>query len=376
MCPFLFFSSFARAGKMRFATAAPSSVSVRFAAGLALSAGLGAVCLGALGCGNDNGKKGSSAGTLALADSASLSVLARGGLDIPTGVAVRDGVAWVVEAQFDHYAPFGGDGMPGQFRLVGVPLDGSAAQFITLPPNYFPEGITATGAGRLFVGSVASGAIYTVAPGDTTATQFLAAGTLPKPGVLGMSVSKDGGLLWVCNTDTANAHGDIVGIGVGDGQVKATHPMPDSANGAFCNDITIAADGTLWATESFGGRIFRISTGDLPSNTPATVWLEAPALAPPAAGAFGVNGLALVNGQLLLVNSSSGKLLTIDPKLATPTSDDLREIPLTAPGQTGTFTMANPDGMTRVSDTEVLIVENGFGLSNGKDVLRIDLATK
>ncbi|HVZ36178.1 MAG TPA: hypothetical protein VG963_27310, partial [Polyangiaceae bacterium] len=245
-----------------------------------------------------------------------------------------------------------------------------------LPANYFPEGITVTGADRLFVGSVATGAIYTVAPGDTTATQFIAAGTLPKSGVLGMSASKDGGLLWVCNTDTANGHGDIVGLGVGDGQVKATHPMPDSASGAFCNDITIGADGTLWATESFGGRIFRITTGDLPSNTPATVWLEAPALAQPSPGTFGVNGLALVSGQLLLVNSSSGKLLTIDPTLATPTPDDLHEIPLTEPGQTGTFTMANPDGMTRVNDTEVLIVETGFGLANGKDVLRVDLATK
>ena len=57
------------------------------------------------GCGDDGTK------TVALADSGSLSILANNNLDIPTTVAVRDNVAWVAESQFDHYAPFGGDGM-------------------------------------------------------------------------------------------------------------------------------------------------------------------------------------------------------------------------------------------------------------------------
>jgi len=329
------------------------------------------------GCGS-NDKNGGGAGTVALADSGSLVALtAPGAIDIPTTVAVRDGVAWVAESQFDHYKPFGYDGLPGAFRLVGLPLAGGQAQTIPLPDQYFPEGITVTAAGRMFVGSVATGAILTVAPNQEVATEFIPAMTLPQSGVLGMTPSADGGLLWVCNTDTANAHADIVGIGVIDGQIKATHHMPDSSVGSFCNDIAISANGTLWATESFGGRLFRIPSGELVSNSDATEWLASPSLSGPdgpTVGVFGVNGLALVSGKLLLVNSSLGTLLSIDPTLTAPTPADLHTVALTEKG--GNVVLANPDGMTRVTDTQVLIVENGLGLDNGKRVVRVDIDTQ
>lgn len=334
-----------------------------------------ALITAAAGCGSDAKNGGS--GTVALADSGSLvGLTAPGAMDIPATVAVRDGVAWVTETQFDHYLPFMGDGMPGAFRIVGLPLAGGQAQEIPLPDQYFPEGITVTGADRMFVGSVATGAIYTVAPNQEVAEEFVAAKTLPQSGVLGMTPSSDGGLLWVCNTDTANAHADIVGIGVADGQIKATHHMPDSSVGSFCNDLAISSNGTLWATESFGGRLFQIPSGQLVSNTDATEWLQSDSLTGPdgpTIGVFGVNGLAFVSGKLLLVNSSLGTLLSIDPTLASPTSSDLHTVALTESG--GNVVLANPDGMTRVSDTQVLIVENGLGLPNGKRVVRVNIDT-
>jgi hypothetical protein len=334
-----------------------------------------ALIMAAVGCGSDAKNGGS--GTVALADSGSLiGLTAPGAIDIPATVAVRDGVAWVTETQFDHYLPFMGDGMPAKFRLVGLPLAGGQAQEIPLPDEFFPEGITVTGADRMFVGSVATGAIYTVPPNQEVAEEFVPAKTLPQSGVLGLTPSADGGLLWACNTDTANAHADIVGIGVADGEIKAKHHMPDSAVGSFCNDLALSANGTLWATESFGGRLFRIPSGQLLSNSDATEWLQSPLLTGPdgpTVGVFGVNGLSLVSGKLLLVNSSLGTLLSIDPTLASPTSDDLHTIALTAGG--GNVVLANPDGITRVNDTEVLIVENGLGLPNGKRVVRVDLNT-
>jgi hypothetical protein len=334
-----------------------------------------ALITAAVGCGSDAKTGGS--GTVALADSGSLvGLTAPGAIDIPATVAVREGIAWVTETQFDHYTPFGGDGMPAAFRIVGLPLAGGEAQTIPLPDQYFPEGITVTAADRMFVGSVATGAIYTVAPNQEVAEPFVLAKTLPQSGVLGMTPSSDGGLLWVCNTDTANAHADIVGIGVGDGLTKATHHMPDSAVGSFCNDLAIGADGSLWATESFGGRLFRIPSGQLVSNSDAIEWLQADELAGPdgpTVGVFGVNGLALVSGKLLLVNSSLGTLLSIDPTLASPSASDLHTIALTEAG--GNVVLANPDGMTRLNDTQVLIVENGLGLDNGKRVVRVNLDT-
>jgi hypothetical protein len=231
------------------------------------------------------------------------------------------------------------------------------------------------------VGSVVDGAIYTVAPPPEAeqATQFVAPNTLPKPAVLGMAVSGDNGLLWVCNNDLAAspAASDIVGIGAGDRQVKASHQLPTSAVGAFCNDIVISPNGTLWATESFGGRIFRIPPGELPSNTPATPWLQATELAGPngpAAGEFGVNGIALVAGKLFLVNSSRGQLLSIDPTIVQPSSSDLRVVALSENGTPGKL-LVTPDGITRVSDTELLVVENGFLAEGGKRLARINLDT-
>jgi hypothetical protein len=333
------------------------------------------------GCGGDDGTQ-----TVALADSGSLSILANNNLDIPTTVAVRasDNMAWVAESQFDHYTPFGGDGMPGGFRIIGVPLAGGAAQQIPLPANFFPEGITISKSGRLYIGSVADGSIYTVAPNALTADPFVAKNTLPKPSVLGMAVSGDNGILWVCNTVTSPPAGTlpsaaVVGIGAGDGLVKATHELPASSVGAFCNDIVIAENGTLWATESFGGRLFRIPAGELPSNTPATAWLQATELSGPmgpAVGAFGVNGLALISNKLFVVNSSQGTLLSIDPTLASPTSADLHPVALTESGVSGGVVLANPDGITRINDTDLLVVENGLGLTNGKRLTRVSLDTQ
>ena len=46
----------------------------------------------------------------------------RDGLDVPTTVAISDGVAWVVEGQLDHYFQPDEAGRPEIFRIVPVPL--------------------------------------------------------------------------------------------------------------------------------------------------------------------------------------------------------------------------------------------------------------
>jgi sugar lactone lactonase YvrE len=337
---------------------------------LAWALGLLAAAI-ACGGGGDDGAE-----TVSLADSGTLAALTSSNLDIPTAVAVRDNVAWIAESQFDHYADFGGAGSPGGFRIVGVPLAGGTVQFITLPDNYFPEGIAVSLGNRLYIGSVADGSIYTVAPNSTTAQLFVPPKTLAKPSVLGMAVSADGQTLWVCNTVTAAPAGTlpsaaIVGIGAADGQVKATHELPPSAAGAFCNDIAIAANGNLWATESFGGRLFRIAAADLNSNAPATAWLQASELSGPngpEVNRFGANGLALMSGKLFVVNSSRGTLLSIDPTLEAPGSADLHVVTLEESGVADSVLLANPDGIRRLSDTDLLIVESGFFIENEKVV--------
>src|SRR6188474_2932488 len=91
----------ARLAESALAVGAPTVRLRRAACALAL---LGSV----FGCGSDD-----DAGTVALADSGSLTALTNA-MKIPTTVAVRDGVAWVAESQFDQYPPFNdGVGTPG-----------------------------------------------------------------------------------------------------------------------------------------------------------------------------------------------------------------------------------------------------------------------
>jgi len=277
-----------------------------------------AVLGSAFGCGSDD----DDGDTVALADSGSLTALTTA-MQIPTTVAVRDGVAWVVESQFDQYPPFNnGAGTPGPFRLVGVPLAGGAPQQIALPANFFPEGITVSVANRMYVGSVATGAIYTIGPNALEAIEFVPAGTLEKPSALGMTVSGDLKTLWVCNTVTSGGapEADLVGIDTATGDIVATHELPASTVGSFCNDVVVAPNGNLWVTESFGGRLFRIPAAEALTNSAATPWLQAPELSGPngpAVNAFGVNGLTLLGGRLR-VEASPDRGTTVAAEVPLP----------------------------------------------------------
>ncbi len=322
----------------------------------------------AVGCGNDDG------GTVPLADSGSLTALSDTNIGIPTTVAVADGVAWVTESQFDRFPAFNPTGAPppAPFRIVGIPLDGGDALEIALPDSFYPEGITATKGGRLFIGSVQTGNIWTVEAGGDTAEPFV---TSLKPSIIGMTVSRDGNTVWACNTDLSATPpaGTVVGVDITDGAVVALHSLPPSAAGSFCNDLIMSPNGALWVTESFGGRLFRIAPEDLLVDGDATVWLEDAQLTGPAAGTFGANGLALLGGQLFIANTDRRALLSIDPTLEAPTGQDLIPVRLTAAG--APYLLVRPDGITALpgSSTDLLVVENGLRTEGGKRLVRVSI---
>jgi hypothetical protein len=324
------------------------------------------VALGAVGCSSDD--DGGDDDAIVLADSGSVRPLTTE-IGIPTTVAVAGETAWVVESQFDRYPPFGGTEAPAPFRLIGVALDASGdADEIPLPADFFPEGITATRAGRLFVGSVSNGNIYTVGPNERVAELFY---TELEPSAVGMTVSNDSATLWVCNTNTGTGASQVVGIGIQNRALVATHEI--GASGTFCNDLVMSPDGSLWITESMGGQIFRIAADDLTRDNSAEVWLQDDLLAPPEPGQFGINGITLLNGQLYTVVTDRRTLVAIDPALENPTGADLRVVALNEGG--AAVDLVRPDGVTAVpgSNTQLLIVENGLGEVDGKRVVVVGL---
>lgn len=315
--------------------------------------------------------------TVPLADSGSLRPLTSGAIEIPTTVAVSQGVAWIAESQFNHFAPFGGDGMPGPFRLLGVPLAGGALEYIQLPDQFFPEGVTSTTSGRLYTGSVNGGGIVTVAETVFDAQQFITADEVGAQ-VFGVTVSTDSrqSMLWAC-TATDNVP-SVAGIDIGTANVVVRHVLPVAGEAAFCNDLIQAPNGgALWVTESFGGRLLRIAPENLMTPDSLEVWLEAENLRGPNAGDFGANGITLLEGNLYVANTDRGTIWRIDPSLAAPTPEDLRFVNLLENG--AQVLLARPDGITALPASAarptgaLLIVENGLGVEGGKRLVQATL---
>lgn len=337
-----------------------------------------ALCGAALACGEDDD---GGPQTVPLADSGSLRTLTSGVIEIPTTVAVSQGVAWLAESQFNHldFQTLQGDGMTGPFRLLGVPLAGGNLEYIELPPDFFPEGIASSTTGRLYVGSVAGGGIMTVGATVFDAVPFISAEEVGTS-VYGIRVSSDSrqSMVWACTSDDNVV--SVAGIDIATSDVVVRHTLPATAAGAapFCNDIVQSPDGgALWVTESFGGRLFRIAAENLMTADSLELWLEADNLRGPAENTFGANGIALLEGNLYVANTDRGAIFRIDPSLDAPTPDDLRVVSLVENGSP--VVLARPDGIAAISASfrpptgALLIVENGLGVDGGKRLVQATL---
>jgi hypothetical protein len=283
-----------------------------------------------------------------------ITVLQNGGFLNPTTVAVRDGVAFVPEGQLSKLPAVG-----NVFRVFTVALDGSGiiANNIRLPDaDFYPEGISLNPVTNdQFLGSIFQGTIVRIPNGSTQPRLFSgrAPGVLQR-GAVGTRVDNARNLLWVCDTNLgANiAGGTVVGLDLTSAQVVVTHELPANS---FCNDIILDEDGSLFVAESLVGELFRIDTAQALTPNSAVSFLVSPELAPPAAGQFGANGLALVDGILFVSNTFQGTLVRVDP--ANPA--DVAIVTLTEGGNASAL-LSGPDGVLPISDTEVLVVENGF----------------
>lgn len=134
----------------------------------------------------------------------------------------------------------------------------------------FPEGITSTKDGTLFVGSMQYGSIYRIPAGKAPET-FVADGANGPLSVLGVYADEANNRLIACVADPGIAHtkvGDDRFTGKGgsgiriynlaDGKEEAASDFP---SGGFCNDVAVDAKGAIYATDTFNGRILRYADG-------------------------------------------------------------------------------------------------------------------
>src|SRR6476619_3754729 len=151
------------------------------------------------------------------------------------------------------------------------------------------ENLTSSQDGTVYFGSTAKGTIYRAAPDAAQAEPWIQAATAGLTNVLGVLADDKTNTLWVCQNNTGGRGGaPVVGqtalrsFDLKSGAAKGTYPFP--SNGGVCNDMAIATDGTVYATESFANRIHRLK----PGAKELDLWMPAdPQLA-------GVDGIAIL----------------------------------------------------------------------------------
>ena len=133
---------------------------------------------------------------------------------------------------------------------------------ITLPGvRVFPESITSTTDGALIIGSLGHGNILRVAPGKTTAEEWIKAGTGGLNGVLGVYADEKYKLLWVCsnNLEGKGEATAVMSFDLKSGAPKGTYRLP--GEGPLCNDIAVGSDGTAYVSDTRLNSILMLRPG-------------------------------------------------------------------------------------------------------------------
>lgn len=214
-------------------------------------------------------------------------------------------------------------------------------------PRIFPESITVTRGGDLYVGGADDGTIWHARPGESAAKVWLTPAKSGLVAMLGVYADEQAGLLWACGRprrgdpdDVRDRSSALFAFDLATGTAKGRWQMPSGAKDV-CNDMAVGADGTLYISETAGGRILRLAKGAAALD----VWFADPRLA-------GIDGIAFDRDGTLYVSTVG-------------TSRAFR-LPLDKDGHAGALTeltpsrpLDHPDGMRFVAPHRFLLGENG-----------------
>lgn len=223
---------------------------------------------------------------------------------------------------------------------------------ISIPgTGVFPESITSSSDGTLYIGSVGLAQIYRVAPGAATAEVFVQPGTGGMKQIFGVLADEASDTLWACSNDLgggppgASPPGPsaLVSFELATGAAKASYALPA---GSMCNDIAVGPNGNVFATDTPGMRVLRLPVG----GNALEVWS--------AAGAFGpdggvLDGIAVVNGRVIVNTLVTSKLFAVELG-ADGKAGAVTELKLSAP-------LGGPDGMRTYGGDGVLVTYGGEG---------------
>jgi sugar lactone lactonase YvrE len=208
----------------------------------------------------------------------------------------------------------------------------------------FPESVTSTKDGTLYFGSTGLDSVYRAAPTSSTATQWIQPKANGLQTVLGVLADESDGVLWVCSSAMGGRSGApavgetaLKAFNLRDASFKASYSFPGSG---VCNDVAVANDATLYATDTAGGRVLRLKKGAAAFD----VWASDQTLLATA------DGIALLADGSVYVNSvGQGTLLRIAVK-RDGSAGAITKLETSQPLQ-------SPDGMRPAGPKTLLLVE-------------------
>jgi sugar lactone lactonase YvrE len=207
-----------------------------------------------------------------------------------------------------------------------------------------PENLTSSRDGTLYFGSMTKGTIYRARPGAAQAEPWILASTAGLTRVLGVLADDATNTLWVCqNRTTGEGGAPAVGqaalrsFDLKSGAAKATYAFP--ADAGVCNDIAVASNGMVYASESFRGRVHRLK----PGATQLEVWATDEKLAV-------IDGIALLSdGSVYANNFATGGLFRI-PVNADGSAGAVVQIETSMP-------LVRPDGLRTAGPQKLIQAE-------------------
>ncbi len=211
----------------------------------------------------------------------------------------------------------------------------------------FPESITSSADGRIFIGSVGTRQVFSVDPGGDTAAPWVKANDDPSLSVFGVLADSRAQTLWACLANVPGAQGAqalsaLHAYALDTGKLKASYTLP--MHNAQCNDIAVAADGTVYVTDSGNMQIDRLK----PGGRTLQPWV--------GQGQFGgkddvLDGISVL-GDRVIVNVLVTNKIFIVPVIAGGSAGKPILVKLDRP-------VEQPDGMRAFDANRVLLIESG-----------------